>query len=409
MLDMINSIRKENDMRKKDVLVSVIVPIYNTEKYLKKCVDSIIGQTYKNIEIILINDGATDNSGTICDEYAKTDRRITVFHNENAGLSLTRKFGVDRSRGEYVAFVDSDDWVEEDFLEKLLSFRNMQDVDLVTSGFVYEEEFPKAEEKRILIDAIAEGIYEAEQIAEDIVPCMMYEREKKRQGITASLCNKLLKTDVIQKVMKNSDASISLGEDGAIIYPLISLSKKIVVTHYCGYHYLQRHDSMVHSYTLDSFEKVYRLHCYLRRVFDGMSGEKNSRIKYEEYTTPFLFAIIRDVYGMNLNPNRYIPPYEIIPQGSRIVLYGAGAVGKGYEVALKRGEYATLAGWVDKSYDTYPKQYNIKSPARLAELEYDYILIAVLKEEAAEEITQNLLGMNVPKDKILWKKPVVIN
>lgn len=397
-------------MQKDDVLVSIIVPIYNTEKYLKKCIDSIIGQTYKNIEILLINDGSTDGSGMICDEYAKTDRRIKVFHNANAGLAWTRKFGIERVKGEYVAFVDSDDWIDDNYLEKLLSFRDKQDVDMVTSGFIYEEETPEADkEKRILIDIIAEGIYEAEQIAEDIVPCMMYEREKKRQGITASLCNKLLKTEMIRQVMENGDTAITLGEDGAIVYPFIAMSKKMVVTHYCGYHYVQRHNSMLHSYTLESFEEVYRLHGYLREVFDKKSDERKVRIKYEEYTTPFLLAIIRDVYGMNLNPSRYIPPYEIIPQGSRIVIYGAGAVGMGYEVALKRGAYATVAGWVDKAYDTYPKQYNIKSSERLAELEYDYILIAVSKEAAVEEIIHGLQEMNISKDKILWKKPVLIN
>ena len=90
-------------------LVSIVVPIYNVEKYLKKCIDSIINQTYKNIEIILVDDGSTDNCGKICDEYTKTDNRIVVIHKKNGGLSDARNAGLDIAKGKYIAFVDSDD------------------------------------------------------------------------------------------------------------------------------------------------------------------------------------------------------------------------------------------------------------------------------------------------------------
>ena len=100
-------------------LISVIVPIYNVEKYLPECIDSIINQTYKNIEILLINDGLTDNCDKICDEYSKKDERIKVIHKENGGLSDARNCGIDIANGEYIAFVDSDDYLSEQFIEKL--------------------------------------------------------------------------------------------------------------------------------------------------------------------------------------------------------------------------------------------------------------------------------------------------
>ncbi|HJA50079.1 MAG TPA: glycosyltransferase, partial [Candidatus Fusicatenibacter intestinipullorum] len=93
------------------VKISVIIPVYNVEKYLKRCLDSVINQTYKNLEIILIDDGSTDNSGKICDEYAQKDERIIVIHKENGGVSSARNKGLDICIGDYISFIDSDDWI----------------------------------------------------------------------------------------------------------------------------------------------------------------------------------------------------------------------------------------------------------------------------------------------------------
>lgn len=103
-----------------DILVSVIVPAYNAEKYIAFCLDSIISQTHKNLEIIVVNDGSTDNTGKICDEYAKKDSRIKVIHQENHGVAYTRNIGLDNASGEYFAFIDSDDYVKDNYIEILL-------------------------------------------------------------------------------------------------------------------------------------------------------------------------------------------------------------------------------------------------------------------------------------------------
>lgn len=116
-------------------LISVIVPIYNVEKYIRKCVDSIIGQTYMNIELFLVDDGSPDNCGAICDEYAQKDKRIRVIHKENGGLSSARNAALDVVTGDYVMFVDSDDWVEPDFCKKALEMAIKEDVPIVSFGY----------------------------------------------------------------------------------------------------------------------------------------------------------------------------------------------------------------------------------------------------------------------------------
>ena len=117
-----------------DILVSVIVPVYNVKNYLGRCVDSILSQTYSNLEVILVDDGASDGSGRICDDYAARDSRVRVIHKENGGLSSARNAGIDVARGVWLEFVDSDDWIEPDAVENMLSLALEENAELVIAG-----------------------------------------------------------------------------------------------------------------------------------------------------------------------------------------------------------------------------------------------------------------------------------
>lgn len=120
-------------------MISVIIPVYNIEPYLRKCLDSVVNQTYKELEILIIDDGSTDGSGAICDEYAKTDKRIRVFHTENRGLSCARNLGLDEAKGEWIGFVDSDDWIEPNMYECLLRRAEETGADVVECGCYREQ------------------------------------------------------------------------------------------------------------------------------------------------------------------------------------------------------------------------------------------------------------------------------
>lgn len=117
--------------------ISVIIPVYNTEKYLRRCIDSVLAQTYQDFELLLIDDGSEDSSGAICDEYAARDSRVKVFHKENGGVSSARNLGLDNARGEWITFVDSDDYIEEKFLK---SFEGNLDADLVVGNMIICED-----------------------------------------------------------------------------------------------------------------------------------------------------------------------------------------------------------------------------------------------------------------------------
>ena len=128
-------------------MISVIVPVYNVEPYLRKCLDSIVNQTYSDLEILVIDDGSTDGCGKICDEYVERDERVKVFHTENRGLSCARNLGLDEAKGEWIGFVDSDDWIEPDMYEALLKRAEETGADVVECG-VYLEYQNKIEERK---------------------------------------------------------------------------------------------------------------------------------------------------------------------------------------------------------------------------------------------------------------------
>jgi len=120
-------------------LISVIIPVYNVAEYLPKCMESVTGQTYKNLEIILINDGSADNSGEICDIFAKKDNRIRVIHQENAGVSVARNAGLDIAKGEWIGFVDPDDWVETNIFERLCSTATESGLEIAMCGYTMHD------------------------------------------------------------------------------------------------------------------------------------------------------------------------------------------------------------------------------------------------------------------------------
>ena len=136
MITKIIIMEKLGEKMKNDIKISVIVPIYKVEKYLRRCIDSIINQTFKNIEIILVNDGSPDNCPKICEEYKNKDNRIIIINQENQGLSVARNSGIRIARGQYLVFIDSDDYIEEDMIEYLYEGIVKYDVDISCCGYV---------------------------------------------------------------------------------------------------------------------------------------------------------------------------------------------------------------------------------------------------------------------------------
>lgn len=389
--------RKMEDRKK----ISVIVPIYNSEQYLRTCLDSIIQQTYSDIEIILIDDGSTDLSGWICDEYEKQYDNIRVYHQNNAGAIASRRRGVELATGDCIAFVDSDDWLERDFYEKMLSVPDSQDADIITSGSIYEWE-NKTEN---ITDSADAGIYYKDDIKESIWGCMAYDKQRGGQGITPFMWNKLFKKECLQDVIKNIDTDITYNEDGATVYTLLIKISKLVVTHYCGYHYRQRKDSAIHTYSLASFEKMSILQRCMKREI--LRGSKNDILEeqIDQYVAHLIDRGVASVYGIQLVKKYYLFPFHLVPKNSKIILYGAGLVGKAYYYCIKNKKYVSLVAWVDKNYSALKLEEEIESPDVISQKVFDYIVIAINNEKIAMEIKQEMRKKGISENKIIWEKP----
>ncbi len=212
-------------------LISVIVPVYKVEKYLKKCIDSIINQTYKNLEIILIDDGSPDNSGKICDEYAEKDKRIRVIHKINEGVSAARNLGINICSGKYVAFVDSDDWISEDYYEVL--YKNLietnADIATVTYNVVREDNTIIDNDENLKISSGEIITYSGSEIMRELML---------QKTIKNFLWLKLYKKELL------CDFQVGvIYEDIIWTYQVLNKASKIVYIHNKGYNYLKRGES----------------------------------------------------------------------------------------------------------------------------------------------------------------------
>ncbi len=265
-------------------LLSVIVPVYRVEQYLPQCIDSILAQTLEDMEIILVDDGSPDNSGKICDAYAEKHENIKVIHKENEGLTAARKTGIEAAEGKYFAFVDSDDWIDPDMYQVLVSQAEEHGADIVTSGYVAE--YPDHTQRRA--DAIDSGVYTGGNLVK-MRQKAVFDAEKMCQGLMPSTCTKVyLKERAVSHFLSRKD-SVSFGEDALFTYPVLFSATCVVVDQsYCGYHYRQWGGSMTHVFSQKYFDDLHVLHSQLCAAAEPIMTDK-LRLSLS-YNYVFLFA-----------------------------------------------------------------------------------------------------------------------
>lgn len=189
--------------------ISVIVPVYNVESYLEQCLNSILTQLYTDLEIILVNDGSTDQSASICEEFATKDSRIKVFHQTNAGVSSARNTGILEATGDYITFVDSDDWLEPMMYQKMMSAALSNGLpDVIMCDFIHEKE----DSKEPITEKIRNGFYTKEEIVEELYPTLLVTEDFGRLPIV-SIWNCLFKKDLFESKNIRFDTSLKYAED----------------------------------------------------------------------------------------------------------------------------------------------------------------------------------------------------
>ncbi|MBR1443324.1 MAG: glycosyltransferase family 2 protein [Firmicutes bacterium] len=254
-------------------LVSIIVPVYNVEKYISRCIESLISQTYKNIEIILVDDGTQDKSGEICEKYAKKDKRIVVYHKENGGLSDARNYGIEKSNGEYLSFVDSDDYVDFDYIEFLYNLiKKGYKLSLCSLCIVYTSNnriCKKGNGKEIIVSG------------KNCIKMMCYHDE-----IDTSAYAKLYHKSLFENVKYPKG---KLFEDIGTSYLLFDQCEKIICSFVPKYYYVIRDNSIVTSKfsekKLDFIEMTDQMADYVQNKYPDLSKATLRRRGYARFST----------------------------------------------------------------------------------------------------------------------------
>lgn len=242
--------------------VSIIIPVYNTEKYISKCIDSIIGQSFTDFDLILVNDGSTDNSGGICDNYALKDERISVVHKPNEGQSSARNAGLDIASGEYISFIDSDDWIDPDFYHKLLDYADAQGADIAACNLYVVNQW---DETRPFTPDARSKVYSRGEAIEEIFS---------NKILTFSPCNKIYKRHVFDDL--RFDQNIIL-EDMDLSYQIIHRANKIAYLEEPLYFYRYNSDSTLRKkFTLkriDEYDVKKRMYEFYLKNYPALADQ----------------------------------------------------------------------------------------------------------------------------------------
>lgn len=389
----------------KESLISVIVPIYKIESYVGLCIESLLLQTYSNLEIILVDDGSPDRCLEICDLYAKKDKRIKVIHKENGGLVSARKAGLLASTGEYVGYVDGDDWIGPGFYEALYTELVVSGADIAAAGFSRD-----LFNKRVYFyNNIPLGVYEGENL-DYLKGNMMSYGDFYRPGITTYVWNKLFKRNILLGSQMCVDERITIGEDAAVTYPALMGCRKVCVTDNVAYHYRQREDSMLKR-VLNSDEEILKLkylYKYLSRFAEQYEGNRPTKYNLQKQVNDYVLG------NCIMRSGRWIPVldkelglqkisiHDSKYRNKDIVLYGAGTFGQQMMNQFHKNGYCRFIKWIDDDYWEYRRCCLDVDPVEsIAKIDFDYVFIATIDYSVAGKRIERLLDFGVSDRKIL--------
>lgn len=384
-------------------MLSVIVPIYNVEEFLPKCIESILYQTYSQLEVILVDDGSTDNCPQICDNFARKDSRIQVIHKKNEGLVKARKSGLDIAKSDFIAFVDGDDWIELDMYSNLMKIAKRTNADFVDSGHFSDINGNKKIER-----ILEKKVFELDNITKHKAFLSLLGLEH-FLNINQNIWCKIFKSKVIKDSYSNVPNSMQYGEDLINILYCILKSKKVVQVNDVFYHYRYRQDSISHLKSNSLIRKELILWNYCNNII-----LENDRLMSQKDIDKSLFQKVYSMFEYCLSNKFDVIQYYSFPFieklfWKKVVIYGAGRVGKDYITQISKYEKCEIVCWIDINYKNIHLEYrNVISIDELKKKAYDIVLIAVEREEMANCIRCQLIERGVPKQKIFWCEPNTI-
>ncbi len=276
----------------------MIVPVYNKEKYISECIDSLISQTYQDLEIILVDDESTDSSGRICDEYAASDERIKALHAHGGGPAAACLTGLNEASGDYVCFVDSDDWVDTDMIEKLAACTSGRDDEIILSDYIIEREDGT---KTYVYQDIEPGEYADDDVFDKVIPKLWGLEDR---AVSQSRCMKLYSMPLARKNIHYPEPDLKFAEDAAFLLPcVLDAGRMYFLDRQAMYHYRYVNDSAVHKYTETMTSDICRVRDIINRAISDKFSKDPSRESYlkelyrAESVILLIFAVKNELRG----------------------------------------------------------------------------------------------------------------
>lgn len=386
--------------------VSIIIPVYNGETYIQRCIISILNQTYKEIEVIIVDDGSVDRSYEICEKIIKNDERCQIIRQENRGVVEARKKGLANSKGEYTLFVDADDWIESNMVEELLL--QIEEADMISSG-VFLEKYPGWVIETA--DSIESGKYKTEKEKQFLYGKMIFDLEKKvLHPLSPWMCNKLYKTIIARNIFEQMDDSIYYAEDAVFVYSYVLQANSIVITHKPYYHYCYNSNSACHKKYLNLLSNINKVYLDMCRIFE----EAHLDIILFKQLQAWITFLVKDALNekMDFYDTGCIPDFLLdarqLGGGKRFILYGAGRMGEDFANQLKK-LHCEIVLWVDGNYQYWQSRgRDIASPDKILECDYDKVLVAVSAINTKNEIKNNLVRLGVEEHKIILLDTIIL-
>lgn len=380
-------------------LVSVIIPIYNIAEYLPRCLDSVVNQTYSNLEIIIIDDGSTDDSYVVANEYAERDSRIKILQVDHMGITRIRKRGIRTANGEYLVFVDGDDWIDSDCIE--IWMQNIGNADMLLSGYITEPD------KHIYQQPFEEGYYPADRMT--VIRSRLFVNGvlavSNEELISENLWNNLYKTQVLKDIIDDVPDELCVGEDKVMVCLAVLASESVYVKKAVMYHYCTRENSLSRCGISSILMDLALTYDCLRTVFEKYSERESLLSGLCQYICLWLYDGDIPYHLGYPECRKWYYPYYGRLIGKRIILYGAGEVGKSFYKQIRFHKESSIVAWVDKEPEKYKEiGAHIYPIQEITHLEYDFVIIAVYRESIAKEIMQELENMGVVRNTLLWNK-----
>ncbi len=378
-------------------LVSIVVPVYNVEKYISQCIESIQRQTYENLQIILVDDGSTDQSGVLCETYAEKDQRIKVIHQQNGGLVAARKRGLECAEGKYVGFVDGDDSIAPDMYQVLTNSLEASGADFVHSGY-WENEKKRAVNGQRIIELLDKE-RKCKFLKDAVLGAECY--------VSPSIWSKLFKANLIKESYMQISNINQMGEDLINLCICVIKGRKVALVDGAYYHYRIRPESLSRKKTIEGLKDIIRMYEGICEVLFSYGYDQELASVMDRLLWNNMLKCI-DRIGRCFQVEKFFFKDMDILKGRNIVVYGAGRVGRDYYAQICRYTECRLVAWAD----VFPEQYNypnirLYSMKDLNSMEFDILIIAVKDAETADEICTQLVEEGIERNKVYWSEPEI--